>query len=123
MIGRRQKALRFGNFVCRSAKKMSVGRNDSGCDARMVSAARDSAVWNIVLYVGRTHFSAALGGNQASVTAGIVMHPMHLLAICFWAIHLCATDKCGISAVQLSRTLDICYESSYGIVCTEFAPL
>lgn len=37
--------------------------------------------------------------RQTSVTAGTVMHRTHLpLAIWFWAIYLCATDKCGISA-------------------------
>ena len=34
------------------------------------------------------------------------------LTVWFWAIYLCATDKRGISAVQLSRTLDICYDSA-----------
>ena len=42
------------------------------------------------------------------------MHRTHLpLTVWFWAIYLCATDKCGISAVQLSRTLGICYESAW----------
>lgn len=42
------------------------------------------------------------------------MHHTHLpLTIWFWAIYLCATDKRGISAVQLSRTLGICYESAW----------
>ena len=35
------------------------------------------------------------------------------LTVWFWAIYLCATDKRGISAVQLSRTLGICYESAW----------
>lgn len=35
------------------------------------------------------------------------------LAIWFWAIYLCATNKRGISAVQLSRTLGICYDSAW----------
>ena len=47
--------------------------------------------------------------HQTSVTAGTVMHRTHLpLTIWFWAMYLCATDKRGISAVQLSRTLGIC---------------
>ena len=42
------------------------------------------------------------------------MHRTHLpLTAWFWAIYLCATDKRGISAVQLSRTLGICYESAW----------
>ena len=42
------------------------------------------------------------------------MHRTHLpLTVWFWAIYLCATDKCGISAVQLSRTLGICYASAW----------
>lgn len=41
-------------------------------------------------------------------------HASHLpLTAWFWAICLCATDKRGISAVQLSRTLNICYESAW----------
>lgn len=52
--------------------------------------------------------------HQTSVTAGTVMHRTHLpLTIWFWAIYLCATDKRGISAVQLSRTLDIGYETAW----------
>ena len=42
------------------------------------------------------------------------MHRTHLpLTVWFWAIYLCATDKRGISAVQPSRTLGICYESAW----------
>ena len=42
------------------------------------------------------------------------MHRTHRpLTVWFWAIYLCATDKRGISAVQLSRTLNICYESAW----------
>ena len=52
--------------------------------------------------------------HQTSVTSGTVMHRTHLpLTTWFWAIYLCATDKRGISAVQLSRTLDIGYESAW----------
>ncbi len=51
--------------------------------------------------------------RQTSVTAGTVMHRTHLpLTLWFWAIYLCAADKRGISAVQLSRTLGICYDSA-----------
>ena len=63
----------------------------------------------------RTRFSAEDAcRHQTSVTAGTVMHRTHLpLTAWFWAIYLCATDKRGISAVQLSRTLGICYESAW----------
>lgn len=52
--------------------------------------------------------------HQTSVTAGTVMHRTHLpLTIWFWAMYLCVTDKRGISASQLSRLLNICYESAW----------
>ena len=42
------------------------------------------------------------------------MHRTHLpLTVWFWAIYLCATDKCGISAATLSGQLCICYESTW----------
>ena len=45
------------------------------------------------------------------------MHRTHLpLTLWFWAIYLCATDKRGISAVQLSRTLGICYDSAWHLL-------
>jgi len=51
---------------------------------------------------------------QASVTVGTVMHRTHLsLVVWFWAIYLVATDKRGISAVQLARQLELSYESSW----------
>ena len=63
---------------------------------------------------GRTAFQCRACRHQSSVTAGTVMHRTHLpLTVWFWAIYLCATDKRGISAVQLSRTLGICYESAW----------
>ena len=55
--------------------------------------------------------------HQTSVTAGTVMHRTHLpLTTWFWAIYLCAIDKRGISAVQLSRTPGICYESAWHLL-------
>ena len=55
--------------------------------------------------------------RQTSVTAGTVMHRTHLpLTVWFWAIYLCATDKRGISAVQLSRTLGISYDSAWHLL-------
>ena len=63
---------------------------------------------------GRNTFQCHACRRQTSVTAGTVMHRTHLpLTAWFWAIYLCATDKRGISAVQLSRTLNICYESAW----------
>ena len=63
---------------------------------------------------GRNAFQCRACRHQTSVTAGTVMHRTHLpLTVWFWAIYLCATDKRGISAVQLSRTLCICYESGW----------
>lgn len=51
---------------------------------------------------------------QSSVTAGTVLHRTHLpLTIWFWAIHLSARDKRGISAVQLSSELEIAYSSAW----------
>ena len=63
---------------------------------------------------GRNTFQCRACRHQTSVTAGTVMNRTHLpLTAWFWAIYLCATDKRGISAVQLSRTLGICYESAW----------
>ena len=55
--------------------------------------------------------------HQCSVTSGTVMHRTHLpLTVWFWAIYLCVTDKRGISAVQLSRTLGICYDTAWHLL-------
>ena len=63
---------------------------------------------------GRNVFQCRACRHQTSVTAGTVMHRTHLpLTVWFWVIYLCVTDKRGISAVQLSRTLGICYESAW----------
>lgn len=63
---------------------------------------------------GRNTFQCRACRRQTSVSVGTVMHRTHLpLTAWFWAICLCATDKRGISAVQLSRTLNICYESAW----------
>ena len=52
--------------------------------------------------------------HQTSVIAGTMMHRTHLpLTVWFWAIYLYVTDKRGISAVQLSRTLGISYDSAW----------
>ena len=63
---------------------------------------------------GRNTFQCRACRHQTSVTAGTVMHRTHLpLTAWFWTFYLCATDKRGISAVQLSRTLNICYGSAW----------
>lgn len=52
--------------------------------------------------------------KQVSLTANTVMHRTHLpLTIWFWAIYLCVTDKRGISAVCLQKSLCTCYESAW----------
>lgn len=52
--------------------------------------------------------------KQTSVTAGTVMHRTHLsLVLWFWAIYLCVNDKRGISASQLSKMLEMGYESAW----------
>lgn len=51
---------------------------------------------------------------QASVTAGTVMHRSHLpLTKWFLAFYLASQDKRGISAVQLSRQLDVTYKTAW----------
>jgi transposase-like protein len=51
---------------------------------------------------------------QASVTEGTVMDRSHLpLTIWVWAIFLVAHDKRGISATQLSRVLNLPYNTSW----------
>lgn len=66
---------------------------------------------------GRNTFQCRTCRHQTSVTAGTVMHRTRLpLTVWFWAIYLCATDKRGISAVQLSRTLGICYDSAWHLL-------
>ena len=45
------------------------------------------------------------------------MHRTRLpLTTWFWAIYLFATDKRGVSAVQLSRTLEICYDTAWHLL-------
>lgn len=48
--------------------------------------------------------------HQTSVTAGTVMHRTRTpLRVWFWAIYLTANDKRGLSALQLSKNLDVSY--------------
>lgn len=63
---------------------------------------------------GRREYVCKHCHRQSSVTAGTVLHRTHLpLTIWFWAIYLVARDKRGISAVQLSRELEIAYSSAW----------
>jgi len=51
---------------------------------------------------------------QASVTAGTVMDRSHLsLKIWLWAIYLVACDKRGYSATQISKELDLPYNTAW----------
>lgn len=53
-------------------------------------------------------------GYQASLTVGTVMEKTHLpLQVWFWAIYLVATDKRGCSAAQLSRQLELPYNTAW----------
>lgn len=52
--------------------------------------------------------------HQTSVTAGTIMHKSHTpLLTWFWAIFLVAHDKRGVSAVFLSRELEISYPTAW----------
>lgn len=56
----------------------------------------------------RKLFQCKSCGYQSSVTAGTVMHKTRTpLLKWFWAIYLVATDKRGISALALSKKLDM----------------
>ena len=71
--------------------------------------APSAAAWNTIPSTVVTPSSA--------IPAGTVMHRTRLpLTLWFWAIYLCATDKRGISAVQLSHTLGICYDSAWHLL-------
>ena len=101
------RASRLKNFVLVSAPKRSAGRNYSGFGFQTASSVRNVAVQNITRFVDGTRSSAAPAGIRPPSRPGLP------LTAWFWAIYLCATDKRGISAVQLSRTLNICYESAW----------
>lgn len=52
--------------------------------------------------------------HQASVTAGTILHRSHLpLRKWFLAFYLVSQDKRGISAVQLSKHLDVTYKTAW----------
>lgn len=63
---------------------------------------------------GRREYVCKHCHRQSSVTAGTVLHRTHLpLTVWFWAMYLMVRDKRGISAVQLSRELEISYSSAW----------
>lgn len=63
---------------------------------------------------GRREYICKHCHRQSSVTVGTVLHRTHLpLTVWFWAIYLMVRDKRGISAVQLSRELEISYSSAW----------
>jgi len=52
--------------------------------------------------------------HQTTVTAGTVMDHTHLpLQTWFWAVYLVSHDKRGYSAMQLSRELDLGYDTAW----------
>lgn len=53
-------------------------------------------------------------GRQTSVTAGTLMHGTKLpLVKWFWAIYWMASDKGGISALRLSKLIDVHWRTAY----------
>ena len=63
---------------------------------------------------GRREYVCKHCHHQSSVTAGTVLHRTHLpLTVWFWAMYLMSRDKRGISALQLSRELEISYSSAW----------
>ena len=63
---------------------------------------------------GRREYICKHCHRQSSVTVGTVLHRTHLpLTVWFWAMYLVVRDKRGISAVQLSRELEISYSSAW----------
>lgn len=64
--------------------------------------------------LSRGHIQCVACRYQTSVTAGTVMHRSHLpLTKWFLAMYLVTQDKRGISAVQLSRQLDVTYKTAW----------
>jgi len=67
--------------------------------------------------LGKGHIQCAGCHYQASVTAGTVMHRSHLpLVKWVLAFYLMTQDKRGISAVQLSRQLDVTYKTAWYVL-------
>ena len=55
--------------------------------------------------------------HQTSVTAGTILHRTHVpLTKWFLAFYFVTQDKRGISAVQLSKTLDVTYKTAWYMI-------
>lgn len=55
--------------------------------------------------------------HQTSVTAGTILHRTHVpLTKWFLAFYFVTHDKRGISAVQLSKTLDVTYKTAWYMI-------
>lgn len=53
-------------------------------------------------------------GYQCSVTAGTIFHKTRVpLTGWFWAIYRMSHDKKGISAMQLSKEIGVCYQTAW----------
>src|SRR3989441_7721669 len=62
----------------------------------------------------RNQFACESCGYQFSVTAGTIFHDSHLpLRKWFLAIYLMIESKKGISANQMKRTINVCYETAW----------
>jgi len=65
------------------------------------------------LIQSRRQYECAQCRYQASVTAGTVFHSTNLpLTKWFWAIYLMTSDKGGISAMRLSKLLDVSWPTA-----------
>ena len=63
---------------------------------------------------GRLLFQCASCRHQTSLTAGTILHKTRTpLNVWFWALFLVAHDKRGISALALSRELEISYKTAW----------
>ena len=100
-------SITFQKFRTRFSTEDACRRNYSGFGIRTALSARNAAVRNITRFAGETRSSAAPASIKRPSRPGLP------LTAWFWAIYPCATDKRGISTVQLSRTLNICYESAW----------
>ena len=55
--------------------------------------------------------------HQTSVTAVTILHRTHVpLTMWFFAFYFVTQDKRGISAVQLSKTLDVTYKTAWYMI-------
>ncbi len=105
------------SFAVATIPRTLAGQSCSACAFPMGLSAPKCGCAEYYPVHGRNIYQCRSCRHQTSVTAGTVMHRTHLpLTLWFWAIYLCATDKRGTSAVQLSRTLGICYDSAWHLL-------